>query len=254
MPAVDSISYSREATITAISDYYEFLTQLYLPSEFILHPPQSGWPSITQETMAGIGKTDEVINLLRHLPYIEDRHAAHGAAFCTFADWSLEGFGRTSSARILTEGSTWEQVPPHVVGLTNGGRYNPVFLLDTQLGVIHWVDCPDRPRHRPTREQVWGDAVEGVEWQGESATWAVADFFEQLKVEFLSLRFLPTNPVCSEVIDVDAEFGDEGRRLLPVLQDIYRSHGWPDVSQYRKKEALEEVKRVLEENDDPFDL
>ncbi|KAI1734711.1 hypothetical protein F4680DRAFT_462263 [Xylaria scruposa] len=254
MPRIEDISYSREATVTALSSYYQFLTKLYLPEDFVIYPPQGGWPSITQESKAGLGKTDEVISLLQRLPYIEDRHEAHGAAFCVFADWSLEGLGKTSTARLLTEGGNWEQVPPHVVGLTNGGRDNPVFLLDTQLGVIHWIDCPDRLRHSPTREQVWGRTLEGVEWHGEAATWAIADFFEQLKDEFRSLRFVPTSTVYYDVIDVDAEFDDDGLRVLPMLQDVYRSHGWPDVSRYRKKGALEEVEKVLDENDDPFVL
>ncbi|KAK3901774.1 hypothetical protein C8A05DRAFT_34540 [Staphylotrichum tortipilum] len=51
---LEDITYSREATIAAIVDYYKFLIRLYL------HEAHS------------LGKSDEVLTLLTHLPYITD--------------------------------------------------------------------------------------------------------------------------------------------------------------------------------------
>lgn len=40
--------------------------------------------------------------------------------------------------RICSEGvMLTEDVPPHVIGLTHGDRENTIFLLDTQLGIVH---------------------------------------------------------------------------------------------------------------------
>lgn len=43
---------------------------MYLPKSFVVEPPESGWPNITTESMDGFGKTDEVVSLLRYLPYM----------------------------------------------------------------------------------------------------------------------------------------------------------------------------------------
>lgn len=36
---LEDITYSREGTISAIRDYYQFLTKMYLPESAILEPP-----------------------------------------------------------------------------------------------------------------------------------------------------------------------------------------------------------------------
>lgn len=69
------IAYSRQGTIAAITRYYKFLIDMYMDSDVVEYPPETGWPEITPATMQAIGKTDEVIELLRHLPYI--RHGDH---------------------------------------------------------------------------------------------------------------------------------------------------------------------------------
>lgn len=68
-----------------------------------------------------------------------------------FADWQhhIESLNRSQSAttgeglRTITEGFPFCDVaPPHVVGLTSGSRENPIMVLGTKLGIIHWEDCP----------------------------------------------------------------------------------------------------------------
>ena len=53
--------------------FYQFLTTLvfYEPAD-ILYPPPGGWPQI-REKLAPWHKTDEVVELLRHLPYLDSR-------------------------------------------------------------------------------------------------------------------------------------------------------------------------------------
>jgi hypothetical protein len=43
---LEDITYSREATIAAVTDYYTFLTRMYLNKSDITYPPSGGWPSI----------------------------------------------------------------------------------------------------------------------------------------------------------------------------------------------------------------
>jgi hypothetical protein len=77
-----------------------------------------------------------------------------------------------------------------------------------------------------------------AEWRSDSATWAIADFFEILKDQFRELHYVPISG--ERVLDANSRFPpDEG--MIPALQEIYREHGWPDLERYRKRECLEVV-------------
>jgi hypothetical protein len=261
MPHLSEITYSREGTIAAVRDYYQFLTKLYLPESSVLEPPPSGWPNITSESLRPLGKTEEVVALLRHLPYISRAGGLQlqGAPHCYFADHHATQFSFLSENeenvrdfKLVTEGLDYGSVPAHVVGLTSGGRDNPLFLLDTALGIVHWVECPDGPMHQPSREKVLDQAdtyaPENEEgWRSNAPAWAISDFFEVLKDEFRSLNFLPTNE--KDVMDTYTTYGDdEESGLIPMVQRIYREHRWPDLDTYRKDECLTALRRALREN------
>lgn len=260
MPQLSEIGYSRDACVAAVRDYYGFLTKMYLDESDVIEPPEGGWPTITTDNLQSLGKTDEVISLLRHLPYIrtpDSGEKAQGAPWCTFADWQedsrniLLGLTSGETLKICSEDpSFYKDIPPHVVGLTSGGLHNPVFLLDTELGTVLWPECPGEVRYKPSREPVEDDPYDyapdnEAEWRADAPAWAVADFFEILKDQFRGLHFVP---MCSWlVVDVytGLAFGTDG--MVPMLQDVYREHGWPDLERYRKRECLQAVQAALEE-------
>ncbi|KUI53352.1 hypothetical protein VP1G_00820 [Cytospora mali] len=64
--------YSRAATVAALRSFYDFLATLpRLPASAILDAPASGWPALTDSSLARLGpKTDAVRDLLRHVPAI----------------------------------------------------------------------------------------------------------------------------------------------------------------------------------------
>ncbi len=70
MPKLSEVRHSREAAVAAASEYFGFLAKMYLDESNILRPPEGGWPEITVDRLKGLGKTDEVVMLLRHLPYL----------------------------------------------------------------------------------------------------------------------------------------------------------------------------------------
>ena len=165
MPDLDEISYSREETIFAFRDYYRFLVDLYMEDSDIIEPPKGGWPTVSPEFGQLFGKSDEVIALLRSLPYIRQNSPngqwspPHGSANCYWADWQsladlggveagvdMSGLGET--LKVMTEGAL-DDVPAHVVGLTYGDRENKTFLLDTEFGVVHVCDVPFTLRSVP---------------------------------------------------------------------------------------------------------
>lgn len=87
MPYLRDIHYSRNATVAAIRYYYKFITRMYLDEFEILEPPEGGWPHITPEATEDCGKSEEVISLLRHLPYINSPNRDNqGASYCEFAN------------------------------------------------------------------------------------------------------------------------------------------------------------------------
>ncbi|KAK4125680.1 hypothetical protein N657DRAFT_642419 [Parathielavia appendiculata] len=255
MPELHETTYSREATIAAVREYYRFLTRMYLKESYIAEPPQGGWPEISRETIGALGKTDEVISLLRHLPYVESNNEceAQGAAMCRFADW--RDVARQVSIGELPAGDvgfTIERELPqhiysHVVAVTDGDYYNPAFLLDTKLGIVYWYECHSDIQESPPREPVMGQEYDGfddipgdeADWRSGSVAWAIPDFFELFKDLFRQLFYIPVSPrkVCyARPL--------EGRL---VLADIYRAYGWPDLERYDKKACLKAVQDLMEE-------
>ncbi|KAK3301964.1 uncharacterized protein B0T15DRAFT_569336 [Chaetomium strumarium] len=253
MPVLSEIRYSREATVAAVTGYFDFLAKMYLNEADILRPPEGGWPEIMPQRLKGLGKTDEVTLLLRHLPYIRPNYAISGpdAGPCgvQFYCWldpirSLDLTGQESqdseeefdTMKFMTEGGHRDVIPSHVVGLTSSEDLEDLFMLDTQLGVIYWLECPGRIWHHPTRERIEDDAYDyaaedEADWRNYPA-FAIADFFELLKDQFRQLDVIPISP--SRVLD-------------PTLQAIYREHSWPDLDRYQKEECLKAVGAMARE-------
>jgi len=145
----ETSSYSHDVTVSSFRDYFRFLTDLYMEDSDIIEPPEGGWPTVSQEFAKLFGKSDEVIALLRSLPYISASSnkwgiPPHGTALCYWADWQQladmgtggDMSGLEANLKALTEGAL-EPVPAHVIGLTNGDRENKTFLLDTKFGVVY---------------------------------------------------------------------------------------------------------------------
>lgn len=72
MPSLEDISYSQDVCVAAVRVYYHFLSRMYLDESCIEEPPAGGWPHVTPENLRPLGKSDEVVSLLRHLPYLEE--------------------------------------------------------------------------------------------------------------------------------------------------------------------------------------
>ena len=107
-----------------------------------------------------IGESDEVIALLRELPYIRETSPVHiwndpphGSPSCYWADWQklaadgAEGVIAGESVSEIGENlrgmsEMWfVAVPDHVVVLTFGDSHNVyTFLVNTKFGVVHVCD------------------------------------------------------------------------------------------------------------------
>jgi hypothetical protein len=258
MPNLEDITYSRDETVTSVRDYYQFLTKMYLDEDKIIEPPLEGWPDITTRSFT-LDKSKEVIHLLRHLPYIKTTHNdtidAEGAPDCMFADWQdiFQRGSDRSKIRIGTEDSSIsDHVPRHVIGLTCGGMYNPRFLLDVKSGTIQWYKCPGAISDEPTYEPVQDDPYdhfsedEEAEWREDGETWAIPDFFAELKERFRRLDFVPLSD--RRVVHVWKTGPPDYEAMIADVQEIYRKHGWSDLERYNKSECLKAVGKFIEEH------
>ena len=63
--------YNRDEVITSVTEFYAFLTihLHFYPSE-LKTPPPDGWPQIDFSRFSYQRKSDSVIDLLQHLPYL----------------------------------------------------------------------------------------------------------------------------------------------------------------------------------------
>ncbi|KAK1459890.1 hypothetical protein CMEL01_02889 [Colletotrichum melonis] len=263
MPELTDCSYSRDEFIALIRNYYSFLMTMYLPEDAVIYPPVEGWPTISSENFRDMNKTPEVISLLRHLPYIRvpstnPLEQAQGAPWCYFADWQdvgalLERNLDGKSLKLISEGpDICDNVPAHVIGLTDGGRENPIFLLDTELGVVYWPDCPGEISNNPSYNnvQIFDDPYEWApddeaDWRDNASRWTMKGFFEVLKDQFLNLNFIATST--TDVIDVYSTPNSKSDGSIERLQNIYRQHGWPDAENFRKQECLEALENAMEQ-------
>lgn len=259
MPTLENISYSREATIAAFYDYYEFLTKMFLPYDFVQKPPTEGWPSITKEKLHRLGKNNEVFELIRRLPYIPDEtmlfsyaRVAHWPLLleqATFSEEDVEGI------RIMTEGLDWPDIPSSVFGLTCGGRNNDQFVLDTQLGIVYWLDTPnlkDNPIREPFLDgEVLRNCLPENEQSWRSSTaWAVSDLFEVLKNEFDILKAVPINRWIYDIEEwFDRDVGELKRDreyLTYLVRRTYQMYGWPTLSVYERDACQDALDRLFE--------
>jgi hypothetical protein len=257
MPSLEDIEYSRDETVAAVRDYYQFLTKMYLDEAYIIESPPAGWPDITNRSFT-LDKSNSVIDLLRHLPYIKNTSNpgvdAEGAPDCEFADWQsiFQSGADRSKVRVGTEDiSILDSIPKHVIGLTFGGSHNPTFLLDVKLGTILWYECPGGIRDDPIHEEIEDDPYdyccddEEAEWRAEGTTWAIPDFFAELKDHFRRLDFVPLSS--KRVVDVWTRGRPDYEAMLTGVQDIYRQHGWPNLDNYDKTACLTTVTKFIEE-------
>lgn len=257
MPSLEDVTYNREECIAAVRDYYHFLTKLYLDESDIEEPPEDGWPNVTADTMGGLGKTDEVVQLLRHLPYIRGDERVQGGPWVEFANWretagehGIVSDEEGESARVCSEPPEYvDNIPPQVISLTsNESELGGIFLFDTERGIVHWHGCYGELKgsEGAIEDDPYDWAPEDeAEWRAEAPAWAVSDFFELLKDQFRRLDFVPINS--TTVHDVFIGSGPRREGYIALVQEIYRRHGWPDLERFRKTECLEAVRNTLEE-------
>jgi len=72
VPPPTTMPYNRDEVITSVTNYYTFLVNhLNFNDSNLKKPPPTGWPHINPTQCAFLRKPDQVIELLRYLPYLD---------------------------------------------------------------------------------------------------------------------------------------------------------------------------------------
>ena len=262
----DVYVYSEDEAVAAITGYYAFLTKMYMNESSVMYPPPGGWPEIVNADPAklrALGKSDAVLSLLAHLPYIRQRDDTQPIPSGSFNNWPhlIRDFCTHDSTpervRLLTEGCDFMHLSTsHVFGLACGPYEDcPVIVLDTKLGLVQWELCPpevemnDSGYEDVNWDPNWNQVASREErvWREEAMAWTIPDFFGVLKYQLRELRWVPVGARTLRTVSENDDGGDEAG-MMPMLKDIYHRHGWPDLAIYRKTECLAAVEKAMAEN------
>jgi hypothetical protein len=136
----NSSTMSRDEIVESVSRFYTFLTtHPYLPFSAIKTPPPAGWPEEYREIFCKMGKAEEVVDLLSHLPYIDDDNWEwfHDTKPINYISplHSRRINNNYESKRYFFE-PLEQDVSAHAFSLTNGKLYGVWLLLDIQAGML----------------------------------------------------------------------------------------------------------------------
>lgn len=144
---LETVDMQTEVT-TALRDFYNFLARLpWLEPSDVLEPPTGGWPNINRNNFASLHKSDAVIELLKHLPYVRmDGVSGRYSNERYSLVWSTHpiDYRRDYFQNIGPEINCWEvpdtrerdfHFPEWVVALAYGKLNGVYIMLDTTDGI-----------------------------------------------------------------------------------------------------------------------
>lgn len=218
VPAAETVF---ERIVKAQTTFCFFLRDLYVPDEAILVPPELGWPEITKESFVLLDKSGIVINVLRHLTYINHEGSPNPYHFrpeISLMDWrdsdNIKDItdGNAKAVRDRTQGYD-NEVDQDTVGLAVCSEDMAIPLLSCMNGFVSFRD--------------------------DHLTMSIEDYFEGIKQMFIRMEQLPEyegNILTEDIVLEDGE--------MKNLREIYRRHGWPD--NFDKAKCAAEVKELYE--------
>lgn len=156
MTSTDQHRYSRDEVVAELTSFYKFLTKLYLPSSVVKTPPPEGWPEITAEYLAPLKKTEIVVDLIRHLPFIQ-RDECEEPYQVYWSTAAVDFAGNYVKRQISQPKPSLDgieppeengRIPSHVLTFATPaeGIHGFYFNIDTERGTIVLCDFVYGPR------------------------------------------------------------------------------------------------------------
>ena len=234
---------ARDRIVTSFHDFCIFMRDLWVANDAILVPPGGGWSSITTELFAKLNKNEKVVDILKHMTYV--RNGGNESRYeilplTALVDWRAGWFLKhleeddPEYVRVLSEDSEIP-LPGDVIGISTGGKYCNVLLLDCRFGIVYWVECPEGKTVFGQAGEEGPEDEEDSNWRDRSA-WPVEEFFEYVKEKFRTMEQLPRN-------DKRISSQEDRAERLEELREIYKNHGWPGED-FKKEECASAVKKL----------
>jgi hypothetical protein len=112
---VATMPYNRDEVVASVTEFYTFLTTHlhFYPSE-LKTPPLAGWEQISSPYFPRQRKSDTVIDLLHHLPYLpggnrQEKWIYDNTVCADYTDTSIE-LGVELSVTEVAESCPWEKL------------------------------------------------------------------------------------------------------------------------------------------------
>ncbi|KAF9872880.1 hypothetical protein CkaCkLH20_09743 [Colletotrichum karsti] len=278
-PATYTSGYDRDVIVAGLTRYYETLAQMaFFPASLIQYPPGGRWGDdafLPADKTRLLGFNDRVIDLLRHLPYLDVDE--------THEDNRWPVIGRSEPQRYLEDNPGLnedltadkatperlcahglfpfpEKMPDGLVpiagGSADGSGIGEWWIIDTNAGTIIVYDAGNRQVQDAPDDQPWL-------WTPPRPA---GPYFHALVDSLYSLDLVPLPRPDTEdaeyypevwgAIREDDAKGQVSDTEIEDARDIYRKHGWPDLARFRQQEcydALVEFRTKLLEEDEEED-
>lgn len=201
------MAYDRDEFVRFLTDYYNFCNRVFWFLT-VVEAPSGGWPEINKETLAALNKNDTVIDLLRHLPYV-NQEGKHQDPFI-LDDTPLVNYRMEELRKAIREGEFTDiamprepvdpPLPPSCAAIAiASNRRGYEVILDTEDGYIYWGDPigthdEKAPALNSTLEERFGDDPANQWRLNGFNVYEPADFFELCKERFRELQWIGLGP------------------------------------------------------------
>lgn len=238
------MAFDQDEFIHLLTDFYEFCSRAFWDLG-VQYAPEGGWPSINQQTLAGLEKNNEVIELLRHLPYpdfnVEPQQAAYmplimfDTPVIDYRSEYIQDLIGKDIPNEFPEPYNYEdrRLPPSCVGIALTFSRNGYFVVvDTEDGYVYWGD-PNGQHDEPGQQlnitlEKFEDDPEN-DWRSPCVgvnVYRPVDFFKICKQRFRELRWIGAGHWHIDSLRMYCKFEDMDEEHARQVKCM-RAAGWP---------------------------
>jgi hypothetical protein len=256
------MAFNQVEFLTLLTDYYEFCSRVFWDNSVVAEAPNNGWPSITQSTMANLHKTDAIVDLLRHMPFVDfvEPDKAYGK-HVIMVNTRIQDYRSDEMQNRIRDGDLEYYVepicnplPPSCISFGNSnGRNGYNLVINTADGYVYWGD-PNGQHDEPApdlntvvRKRYAGNEAE--RWREGFNVYRPCDFFALCKQRFRELRWigLGTNEV--EAVRMNCDFDEADDEFMSLVRKMRRA-GWPGDGEGRDWDRAAFQAALTEDSDE----
>ncbi len=185
--------YNRDAVAQGVTHYYELLEKLaYIEESEILRPPPTGWTDeqLQMKMLVAAGRSDKVIDLVRHLPYLRGDRELEMYPPCRIVSYLREDALYEASTLdkakvifhncIMACGDNDIVAPSGMIALASDLSVDAI-LLDTDDGIIYHCNGSMQDRDAPDSEP----------WRQGGKQYGAEEFLDMIYQQVKNLLLIP---------------------------------------------------------------